>query len=117
MFPTIEDAVKDRMEKLLGPPSRCLSPLLTAQLPLRGVCSAEDLRPARSVEKITAPKLFLAGTLDRETKLAEAEAMFQRAAAPKQFVAIVGARHEDLHSFDPAHYQNLILAFLEAHLE
>jgi uncharacterized protein len=117
MFPTIEDATKDRMELHIGFLSRWLSPLLTAQLPLRGGCSADDLRPARCVEKITVPKLFLAGTRDRETKIAEAEAMFRSAAEPKEFVPITGARHEDLHSFDPAQYKKLILAFLEAHLK
>jgi uncharacterized protein len=117
MFPTIEDATKDRMEIQLGPLSRWLSPLLTAQIPLRAGCGVEDLCPARCVEKITAPKLFLAGTRDRETKLAEAEAMFQRAAEPKEFVPIAGARHEDLLSFAPGQYQKLVLNFLEAHLK
>lgn len=117
MFPTIEDATKDRMEIQLGPLSRWLSPLLTAQVPLRAGCGVDDLRPARSVEKITAPKLFLAGTRDRETKIAEAEAMFRRAAEPKEFIPIAGARHEDLLSFAPGQYKQLILNFLEAHLK
>jgi uncharacterized protein len=117
MFPTIEDATKDRMEMWLGPLSRWLAPLLTTQLPLRVGCGLEDLRPARCVEKITAPKLFLAGTRDRGTKIAEAEAMFQGAAEPKEFVPVLGARHEDLLSFAPGQYKNLILKFLEAHLK
>jgi alpha-beta hydrolase superfamily lysophospholipase len=117
MFPTIEDATKDRMEMWLGPLSRWLAPLLTAQLPLRAGCALADLHPASCVEKITAPKLFLAGTRDRGTKIAEAEAMFQRAAAPKEFVPIAGARHEDLLSFAPGQYKKLILKFLEAHLK
>lgn len=117
MFPTIVDATKDRMEIQLGPLSRWLSPLLTAQLPLRGGCGVDDLRPAVCVEKITAPKLFLAGTRDRETKIAEAEAMFQLAAEPKEFVPIDGARHEDLLNFSPGQYKPLILNFLEAHLK
>jgi alpha-beta hydrolase superfamily lysophospholipase len=117
MFPTIEDATKDRMEIQLGTLSRWLSPLLTAQIPLRAGCGVEDLRPARCVEKITAPKLFLAGTRDRETKIAEAEAMFRRAAEPKEFVPIAGARHEDLLNFAPGQYKQLILSFLEAHLK
>ena len=117
MFPTIEDATKDRLEIQLGPLGRWLSPLLTAQVSLRTGCGVEDLRPARCVQKITAPKLFLAGTRDRETKIAEAEAMFQSAAEPKEFVPIAGARHEDLLSRAPAQYQKLILNFLEAHLK
>jgi uncharacterized protein len=117
MFPTIEDATKDRMEIWLGPLSRWLAPLLTAQIPLRAGCTVEDLRPAQCVEKIAVPKLFLAGTRDRGTKIAEAEAMFQRAAEPKAFVPVVGARHEDLLSFAPAPYKKLILGFLAAHLK
>ena len=117
MFPTIEDATKDRMETQLGPLSRRFSPLLTAQISLRAGCTADDLRPAYCVERITVPKLFLAGTRDRGTKIAEVEAMFQRAAEPKQFIPIAGARHEDLLGFAPDQYKKLVLGFLEAYLK
>ena len=117
MYPNIEDAVKDRIEMRLGPLGRCLSPLLTTQIPFRAGCSVESLSPLRAVAKITAPKLFLAGTEDRETKFAEAKMIFTNAAEPKIFLAFDGARHEDLNHFAPEPYQKIILDFLESHLK
>lgn len=117
MYPTIVDATKDRMEMRLGPMGRCLSPLLTAQLKLRDGCSADDLRPIVSVAKISAPKLFLAGTADRDTKFVESQEIFTNAAAPKIFVPFEGARHEDLLRFAPELYRKTVLEFLDANLK
>lgn len=117
MYPTIEEATKDRIEIRLGPLGRCLSPLLTVQIPLRAGCAAGDLRPLMRVATITAPKLFLAGTTDRETKFSEAQEIFARAVEPKTFVPFVGAHHQDLFHFAPGTYQPLILNFLETHLK
>lgn len=117
MYSTVEEATKDRIEIRLGPLGRCLSPLLTTQIPFRAGCPAESLSPLRAVAKITVPKLFLAGTLDRETKFAEAKAIFENAAEPKKFIVFEGARHQDLHRFSPDFYQKTILDFLDTHLK
>ena len=117
MYPTIVEATKDRIEIRLGPLGRCLSPLLTAQIKLRSDCSTEDLRPIASVAKITAPKLFLAGTADRETKFKEAKEIFDNAAEPKKFVPFEGAKHQDLLDFAPAQYKKIILEFLDTNLK
>lgn len=116
VYPTIEDAAKDRVEMRFGRWSRALSPLLTAQLPFRLGCSTTDLRPIDHVCQITVPKLFLAGTEDRHTKLAEAEALFARAAEPKTFHPVPGAKHEDLHRYLSADYEKLILDFFQKNL-
>lgn len=112
MYPTIVDAVKDRIEMRIGRAGRLISPLLTAQIKLRIGCSTDDLRPIEHVGKIKAPKLFVVGSEDRDTKLSESEEIFARAAEPKIFVTFEGARHEDLHAFDPKRYEQLILKFL-----
>ena len=88
MYPTVMEATKDRIEMRFGPPGRLLSPLLTAQLKWRIGCTTDDLRPIVRVEKLTAPKLFLAGTEDRDTKIAESKEIFARAAEPKTFDAV-----------------------------
>src|SRR6185312_5642297 len=101
----------------LGSPGRLLSPLLTAQLKWRIGCTTDDLRPIVSVEKLTAPKLFIAGTEDRNTTLAESKEMFARAAEPKAFVPFEGARHQDLLVFAPDQYKRVTLEFLEKYLK
>jgi alpha-beta hydrolase superfamily lysophospholipase len=117
MYPTIVEATKDRIEIRLGPLGRCLSPLLPDQIKLRAVCSADDLRPIVAVAKISVPKLFLAGTADRETKFKEAKEIFADAAEPKTFVPFEGARHEDLLDFSPEQYKKIVLKFLDENLK
>lgn len=117
MYPTIVEATKDRMEMRLGPLGRCLSPLLTEQIPLRAGCSVDDLRPVVSVANITAPKLFLAGTADLDTKFIESQEIFSNAAMPKVFVPFTGARHEDLLKFAPDQYKKTVLDFLATNLK
>ena len=117
MYPTIVEATKDRIEIRLGPLGRCLSPLLTAQIGLRASCSTDDLRPIVSVAKISEPKLFLAGTADRETKFSETKEIFTSAAEPKMLVPFDGARHQDLLDFAPDLYKKSILAFLNKNLK
>jgi alpha-beta hydrolase superfamily lysophospholipase len=117
MYPTIVEATKDRIEIRLGSLSRYLSPLLTGQIKLRGVCAPDDLRPIVAVSKITVPKLFLAGTADRETKFSEAKEIFANAAEPKMLVPFDGARHQDLLDFAPDHYKKIVLTFLDKNLK
>jgi alpha-beta hydrolase superfamily lysophospholipase len=117
MYPTLVEATRDRIEIRLGRLARCLSPLLTCQVKFRAGCSPDDLRPLDHVGKITTPKLFLAGTADRETKFSEAQEIFNEAAEPKTFVPFTGARHEDLYHFAPEQYKNLILDFLGKNLK
>ena len=117
MYPTVIEATKDRIEMRLGPLGRCLSPLLTAQIHWRIGCSSDDLRPMIAVSKITAPKLFLAGTADHETKFNEAGEIFTNAAEPKMLVPFEGARHQDLLSFAPDKYQTTVLNFLKTNLK
>ena len=117
VYPTIEEATKDRIEMRIGPAGRYLSFLLMLQIPLRSDFHAEDLRPLDAVAKIHAPKLFLAGTEDHETKFAEAKAIFANAAEPKAFVPFEGAHHEDLLRFSPELYKQSVLEFLKQNLK
>jgi alpha-beta hydrolase superfamily lysophospholipase len=117
MYPTIELATKDRIEIRLGAAGRWLSPLLTTQIPLRAGCKPDELRPIVQVARITVPKLFIAGTADRDTKFSEAQDLFATAAEPKQFLPMTGAAHQDLHDFAPDQYEKTVLEFLNTYLQ
>lgn len=117
VFPTIEDATKDRIEWAWCRPARALSPLLTCQFKLRLGISPQDLRPIDRVAEIKTPKLFLAGARDQRTKLGESQALFDRASGPKQFFSVEGADHEDLYHYLGAQYERLILDFFREHLK
>ncbi|HEY9284642.1 MAG TPA: alpha/beta fold hydrolase [Pyrinomonadaceae bacterium] len=117
VYPTVEQAIDNRLTMRLGGWAGVLSPLLTAQLKLRLGVGADDLRPVERVGRIAAPKLFIAGAEDRHTTLAESKSLFDAAAAPKEFWAVAGARHEDLHALRPREYEQRVLAFFARHLK
>ncbi|MBT9099918.1 alpha/beta hydrolase [Methylovulum psychrotolerans] len=116
MFPTIEDAVTDRMVHYFGPLGRGVAPLLLWQLPWRLGISAGQLHPIAEIGALAAPVLVASGTEDPLTTLAETQRIFAAAKEPKQFWAVEGAAHGDLHAYNPAAYQAKILPFLAAYL-
>lgn len=116
VYPTVEEAVADRLALRLGSWASVLGPALTVQVRPRLGFSTDVLRPIDRVGSIDAPKLFMAGTEDRHTRFEEATAIYDAAKAPKEFWAIEGASHVDLHVFVGAEYERRVLAFFDTNL-
>jgi fermentation-respiration switch protein FrsA (DUF1100 family) len=119
VYPTIRDAVADRLRVWLGPlgaAGPALSPLLIWGVGAGVGVSDTALRPINRIGAVTAPVLVAAGTADRYTPLAESRALFARAPAPKEFWAVRGAGHEDLQAFAPAEYRRRVGGFLDRYL-
>jgi uncharacterized protein len=112
VYPTLEEAIDNRLAirfGALGPP---LAPLLTLQLRPRLGFSAEDLRPIDAIAHVGAPLLVIAGTVDRHTTLAQARRLFARAQPPKELWEVSGAGHVDFHRAARAEYEARVGAFL-----
>jgi pimeloyl-ACP methyl ester carboxylesterase len=116
MYPTISDAVSDRLTIRLGRFGAKLAPLLLWQLPLRTGVTEEQLRPIVELPSLGAPVLVAAGTRDRHTTWAETRRIFESAAQPKELWAVDGAAHVDLYAHDPVTYKTRILRFLARYL-
>lgn len=116
VYPTIEDAVRDRLRAWLGFIGRALTPLVLRSLFPRDGVSAADLRPVDHIREQPAPVFLLAGTADRYTTLQESRDLFAHAHEPKALWEVDGAAHEDLHAFCGAEYERRVGAFLAAHL-
>jgi fermentation-respiration switch protein FrsA (DUF1100 family) len=116
MYPTIDEAVADRLNLRLGPLGASLAPVLLWQLPVRLGISAEQLRPIDHLSSLHAPVLIASGTADRHTTAAETKRLFDAAAAPKELWLVEGAAHVDLYAFNPKAYEARISAFLHRHL-
>lgn len=116
VYPTIEQAVADRLTMRLGRWARTLTPLLTVQLKLRLGIDPRELRPIDHVGTVRAPKLIVAGELDQHTTLSESQQLFEAASGPKQFWIVRGARHQDLYAFAGREYEDRILTFFSEHL-
>jgi fermentation-respiration switch protein FrsA (DUF1100 family) len=111
VYPDIVQATEDRIVMRLGPIGKIFTPLLTCQLRLRLGISTDQLRPIDGAPKIKVPKFFIAGTVDLQTTLPEARALFDAAAEPKQFWAVEGAGHVNLRAYAKQEYEQRVLAF------
>lgn len=116
MFPTITEAVWDRLQAHLGPFAQPVAPLMLWQLPLRLGVWPEQLRPIARLPSLRSPVLIASGSVDRHTTLAETTRLYDAARGPKELWIVDGAAHVDLHAFDPAAYESKVSAFLARYL-
>ncbi len=111
MYPTIAEAVEDRLAMRLGNIGRFLSPLLLQQLPWRLGISESQLRPIDHIGAIGSPLLIASGTKDQHTTWSETERIFAAASEPKQLWAVEGAAHVDLQNYGAEAYKETVLRF------
>ena len=116
VYPTIEEAIDDRVAMRLGPLSKIVSPLLTVQLPIRLGISPTELRPIEAIKNVDCPILMLVGDQDQHTPLDESQRLFESANSPKKLVVFKGAEHTDLFAFDPKLFESSVLTFFDEHL-
>ena len=116
MYPSIEEAVADRLRMRLGLLGAPLSHLLLWQLPLRLNIQPAQLRPIEHVAGLGTPVLIAAGSEDQHTTLAETRRLYAAAAAPKVLWVVDGAAHVDLHKYATAEYESRIGAFLDRYV-
>jgi pimeloyl-ACP methyl ester carboxylesterase len=116
MYPTVDEAVRNRLTAHLGPAGGLLSPLLLWQLPLRAGVSAAQLRPIERVGGIGAAVFIISGAEDRSTTADESRQLFGMAVEPKQLWIVDGAAHVDLHALAPREYEQKVGAFLARQL-
>lgn len=83
MYPTIEEAVEDRLRMRLGALGVPLSKLLLWQLPLRLDITPQQLRPIEHLAAIRAPLLVASGDRDMHTTIDETRRLSGAAAQPK----------------------------------
>ncbi len=116
VYPTIDEAVSNRLSMRLGNWATCLSPLLTWQLRPRLGVDTEALRPIAHVGQVSAAKLFIAGSKDRHTTLEESKRLYESAFAPKELWIVEGAAHVDLHAAARPDYEHRVLGFFQTNL-
>ena len=83
VYPTLREAVTNRISIRLGPLAPLLAPLLLLQVQPRLGVSADQIAPIEGVRHIRAPLLLIAGEQDRHTRLEESERLFEAAPDPK----------------------------------
>jgi uncharacterized protein len=116
MYPTIDQALSDRLRLHLGSLGSLLAPLFEMLLEPQLGITAADLRPIDRMGRLGSPVFIVAGTRDEHTTPQETEAIFAAASQPKQFWLVPGAAHENLHDFAKEDYERRILEYFAKYL-
>ncbi|MFL6625310.1 MAG: alpha/beta hydrolase [Vitreoscilla sp.] len=113
MYPTIEEAVADRLAAHVGAPAAMLAPALLCQMPWRLGVTPAQLHPIDALPSLRSPLMIAAGDADRHTTPAETRRLFAAARAePKSLWIVQGAAHVDLHAFARPEYERRVGGFL-----
>ncbi len=116
MYPTIDEAIENRLAARLGRPGAWLAPLFTQQIPLRSDVPVAALRPVEAMGALTSAVFVLGGALDVQTPADETRRIYAAAHGPKQLWIVEGAAHVDLFDHVGSDYERRIGKFLAAHL-
>jgi uncharacterized protein len=116
MYPTIRQAVEDRLKLRLGEWGAWGAPVLIAQIAPRIGVDPDRLRPIDEIGKLGAPLFLIHGALDAHTGIDEARAVFAAAAEPKALWVVDGAAHVNLHRFARAEYEERVSEFFAKNL-
>jgi dipeptidyl aminopeptidase/acylaminoacyl peptidase len=117
VYPTLNQAISNRLTMRLGGWASALTPLLAWQLKPRLGIDAEVLRPIDHVGKISIPKLFIVGAEDRHTTIEESRQLFNAASEPKELWVVEGAKHVDLYPASRTDYEHRVLDFFKQYLK
>ena len=116
VYPTINQAVRNRLSMRFGGWASFFTPLLTWQFKPRLGVDADALLPIKRVGEITLPKLFIVGDEDQHTTLGESQQMFNAAAEPKELWTVERAGHIDLYAEKKEEYERRVLSFFKSWL-
>ncbi len=113
VYPTIEEAIVNRLTLYLGEGGAYLLPLLLGQVEPRLGFSPDVLRPIDYLSKVTGAVFIITGSEDKHTTLSESKRLFSAANEPKKWWVVEGASHINFSHYEPEAYRLKVLAFFE----
>jgi uncharacterized protein len=112
VYPTVTEAVHNRIKMRMGFLHHVVAPLLLVQLNPRLGISPDQLCPIDGLRQIKCPILIASGNRDEHTTMDETNRIFEIANEPKKLVTFDGAEHVDLLAHDPSKYENEIIGYV-----
>ena len=116
VYPTLTDAIENRISMRLGKVGRYLSPLLMWQIEPRLGFNPKVLAPINQLSGLNTPLFIIAGTNDKHTTLSESKRMYNVASEPKEIWLVKGAAHQNFHQYSPKIYRKKVLGFFGKYL-
>lgn len=116
VYPSLEEAILNRLNIRFGKFGAFLLPLLSVQIKPRLGFEVEALQPIKKISDVSSALLIIAGELDRHTTLAQSQNLFDRAKSKKEFWIVKGAGHINYDKYQPIEYKERVLKFFEVYL-
>ena len=122
LYPTVDEAMAQRMRRFVGPVAPLLAPLLVMQLHPRLGIDPDKLRPLARMDRVDAPVLMISGARDPNTLSGLTQSMYSSVPEPKELWIVAGAGagagtgREDLQRDAPAEYERRVGDFLARYL-
>lgn len=117
VYPTIEEAISNRLTIRLGHIGKYLVPLLTLQIKPRLGFNSSELRPIEKITNVKGAVFIIAGALDKHTTFAESKRLFEAAHEPKFLWELEGAGHMDFSRYMADKYQEKVLWYFRNFLK
>ena len=117
VFPTLEDAIDNRMQSNFGGLAAFVGTPLKWQLRPRLGFGVDAIRPADVIDRVGCPVLVISGEDDPYTSAANTRTLFEAAVDPKSLWLIPGLGHGDPEAFDRRTYRRRVGRFLRGSLE
>jgi pimeloyl-ACP methyl ester carboxylesterase len=116
VYPDMRSAIDRRLDLWLFKGASTLSPLMTAQFPLRMGISVDDLRPVDKAGQLDMPVLFIAGEKDPHPTIEDSRRLYESVPQPKELWVVPGAGHTDILGVAPAEYKERTIDFFAQNL-
>jgi fermentation-respiration switch protein FrsA (DUF1100 family) len=117
VYPSIEEAIYNRLGIYMGTVGSYFSPLLTLQLEPRLGVELNGLKPIEHMTNVKGAVLIISGEKDRHTTVKETKEMFAMAKEPKELWLVEGKGHVDFSEALGEVYEAKVLDFLEEWME
>ena len=104
VYPTITQAVRNRLAMRIGLFHHVVAPLLLIQLKPRLGITPDQLCPIDRLGEIYCPVVIVSGDRDLHTSIQETKRIYEAANHPKRLVVFKGAQHVDLLAYDKQKY-------------
>lgn len=117
VYPTIQEAIDNRLTMRLGSVGTYFSPLLTWQLKPRLGVGTDELKPIEHLKSAKGAVLIISGAEDKHTTVEETRKMFSMANEPKELWIVEGKGHVDFSTALGKVYEEKVLEFLGKWME
>jgi len=116
VYPSIKQAIENRLKVKIGSLGVYLLPILTTQLKIQLGIDPKKLQPISQIDKVKGALFVIGGIEDKRTTKSETISLYSKAKTKRELWMVEGASHIDFDKYVPAEYFKKILNFFNKNL-